>query len=119
MMRVLDDGPMRDPNDDVQLVRGALLYVRQNWWIALCLCCFAARAVHELIAENDGRSLMMYSFTALLLAFWWTYDPVVKRSEFRPEVGIGPAAGFSFGVTFGSFNLGFFLLLTCFAMAWP
>jgi hypothetical protein len=29
------------------------------------------------------------------------------------------ALGFAFGVTFGTFDLSFFLLLTFFALAWP
>jgi hypothetical protein len=119
MMRVLDSGPMHGSVSVSQVVRGALLYARYKWWVALWLSYIAVRALYDLIVKNDGRSLMMYAFTALLLTFWWTYDPVTKRTGFRPEVGIGVALGFAFGVSFGSFNLGFFLLLTGFALAWP
>jgi hypothetical protein len=110
---------MQGDVDVSQVVRGALLYARYNWWVALLLIYMAARALYDLTVKNDDRSLMMYAFTALLLTFWWTYDPVTKRSGFRPEVGIGVALGSAFGVSFASFDLGFFLLLTGFALAWP
>ena len=118
-MRVLDGSPLHDQYHAPQFLRGALIYARENWFMALWLGYFAMRAIYDLNVEHDARSLMMYSYAAFLSTFWWIHDPVIRRDGFSPEAGSIVAVSFAFGATFGVFNLGFFLFCTGFALAWP
>ncbi|HEX8234395.1 MAG TPA: hypothetical protein VF600_00400 [Abditibacteriaceae bacterium] len=96
-------------------MRGALMYARQHWWLALWVAFIAARAVYLFVVKADARLLLGASLCALILTFWWICVPASQRGEVFPLIGFFSAMTFS--ATKPDFV--FLLCLTGLMMAWP